>query len=479
MSKPVNAKTALRILPSVDQLLRTETAINLRKSLGVSRVTELARTVTDQMRNQILAREMSNGDTRENLLRKAEQWLMAEGLRESKAGIRRVINATGVIIHTNLGRAPLSSAAREAVSEEAAGYCTLEFDVNSGTRGRRGARVEELLIELTGAEDALVVNNCAASALLILRVLAGDGETLVSRGELVEIGGDFRVPDVMLNSGTRMIEVGTTNRTHLEDYRRAITESTRLIMRVHPSNYRIVGFATSPSLSELAELAHDKNLILFEDAGSGVLMDLDRYELGDEPKIGDCISQGADVVSFSGDKLLGATQAGLIVGRREIVERLRRHSLYRALRVDKLTLAALESTLEAHRRGTALQEVPVLHMLSMSKAEIASRAQKLVEDLSGNSPVAELLLEIQDGESAVGGGSGPATHPSTVLIALQHPRLSADEIQAHLRQSSPPIIARIAEGRVLLDLRTVDPSDETELLDSIRHMAAEANSSHP
>lgn len=478
MSKPVNAKTALRLLPSVDQLLRTETGMNLRKSLGVSRVAVLARTVTDQMRTQILAREISNGDTRENLLRKAEQWLMAQGLRESNARIRRVINATGVILHTNLGRAPLSSAAREAVSEEAAGYCTLEYDVDSGTRGRRGARVEELLIELTGAEDALVVNNCAASALLILRVMAGDGETLVSRGELVEIGGDFRVPDVMLNSGTHMIEVGTTNRTHLEDYRRAITERTRLIMRVHPSNYRIVGFATSPSLSELAELAHDQNLILFEDAGSGVLMDLERYELGDEPKIGDCISQGADVVSFSGDKLLGATQAGLIVGRRLIVDRLRKHSLYRALRVDKLTLAALESTLEAHRRGTALQEVPVLRMLSMSKAEIASRAQKLVEALSGNPPVAELILEIQDGESAVGGGSGPATHPSTVLIALQHPRLSADEIQNHLRQSDPPIIARVADGKVLLDLRTVAASDEAELLDSIRHMALKADISH-
>jgi L-seryl-tRNA(Ser) seleniumtransferase len=479
MSKPVNAKNALRILPSVDQLLRTATGMNLRKSLGVSRLTVLARTVTDQMRSQILAREISNGDTRENFLRKAEQWLMAEGLRERKAGIRRVINATGVILHTNLGRAPLSSAAREAVSEEAAGYCTLEYDVNSGTRGRRGARVEELLVELTGAEDALVVNNCAASALLILRVLAGDGETLVSRGELVEIGGDFRVPDVMLNSGTHMIEVGTTNRTHLEDYRRAITERTRLIMRVHPSNYRIVGFASSPSLLELAELAHDNNLILFEDAGSGVLRDLDQYELGDEPKIGDCISQGADVVSFSGDKLLGATQAGLIVGRREIVDRLRRHSLYRALRVDKLTFAALESTLEAHRRGTALQEVPVLHMLSMSKAEIASRAQKLVEALSGNSPVAELILEIQDGESAVGGGSGPATHPPTVLIALQHPRLAADEIQSHLRQSDPPIIARIAEGKVLLDLRTVAPSDEAELLDSIRRLPVKTDSSPP
>ncbi len=317
MSEPVTGKTnALRLLPSVDQLLRTETAVRLRNLVGLSRLTVMARTVTDEMRAKILASEMSNGDTRESLLLQAEQRLKEVGAQESKTGIRRVINATGVILHTNLGRAPLSQAARAAVANEAAGYCTLEYDAVSGSRGRRGARVEELLIELTGAEDALVVNNCAAAALLILSVLAGDGETLVSRGELVEIGGDFRVPDVMLNSGTRMIEVGTTNRTHLDDYRRVITESTRLIMRVHPSNYRIVGFATSPSLSELAELAHDKKLVLFEDAGSGVLTDLGQYELGDEPVIRDCISAGADVVSFSGDKLLGATQAGLIVGRR-------------------------------------------------------------------------------------------------------------------------------------------------------------------
>ena len=261
MSEPATAKTYdLRLLPSVDQLLRTETAVSLRNLVGLSRLTVMARTVTEEMRARILANEMSNGDTRETLLLQAEQRLKEVGAQESKTGIRRVINATGVILHTNLGRAPLSQAARAAVVSEAAGYCTLEYDAVSGSRGRRGARVEELLIELTGAEDALVVNNCAAAALLILSVLAGDGETLVSRGELVEIGGDFRVPDVMSNSGTRMIEVGTTNRTHLDDYRRVITESTRLIMRVHPSNYRIVGFTTSPSLSELAELAHDEKL---------------------------------------------------------------------------------------------------------------------------------------------------------------------------------------------------------------------------
>ncbi|MDQ3172393.1 MAG: L-seryl-tRNA(Sec) selenium transferase [Acidobacteriota bacterium] len=475
MSEPATAKTsALRSLPSVDQLLRTETAVSLRKLVGLSQLTALARIVTDEMRAKIQASEMSNGDTRETLLLQAEQRLKEVGAQESKTGIRRVINATGVILHTNLGRAPLSQAARAAVAGAAAGYCTLEYDAVSGSRGRRGARVEELLIELTGAEDALVVNNCAAAALLILSVLAGDGETLVSRGELVEIGGDFRVPDVMSNSGTQMIEVGTTNRTHLDDYRRAITEGTRLIMRVHPSNYRIVGFTTSPSLSELAQLAHDQKLGLFEDAGSGVLTDLGPYELGNEPVISDCISEGADVVSFSGDKLLGSTQAGLIVGRREIVNGLRRHSLYRALRVDKLTLAALEATLESHRRGTALQDVPALHMLSLRREEIELRAKNLTESLSQRSPNSGLIIAIREGKSAVGGGSGPATHPATVLISLQHASLSAEEIQRRLRLSSPPVIARIAGGRVLIDLRTVAPEEEPELIDAISHLIGES-----
>ncbi|MDQ3668270.1 MAG: L-seryl-tRNA(Sec) selenium transferase [Acidobacteriota bacterium] len=480
MSEPAIPKTsALRLLPSVDQLLRTETAVKLRKLVGLSRLTVLARTVTDELRANILAGEKSNGDTREALLLRAKQRLQEVGAQESMRGIRRVINATGVILHTNLGRAPLSQAAREAVASQAAGYCTLEYDAVAGLRGRRGARVEELLIELTGAEDAIVVNNCAAAALLILSVLAGDGETLVSRGELVEIGGDFRVPDVMLNSGTHMIEVGTTNRTHLDDYRRVITEVTRLIMRVHPSNYRIVGFTTSPSLSELARLAHDQKLVLFQDAGSGVLTDLAPYELGDEPIISDCISEGADVVSFSGDKLLGATQAGLIVGRREIVSRLRRHSLYRALRVDKLTLAALEATLESHRRGTTLQDIPVLQMLSLSKEEIEVRTKNLTATLAQRPPDSGLTIAVEEGKSAVGGGSGPATHPATVLISLQHASLSADEIQRRLRLSSPPVIARIAEGKVVIDLRTVAPREEPEILAAIRHLSGESLTSTP
>jgi L-seryl-tRNA(Ser) seleniumtransferase len=480
MSQPRGAKTGfLRSLPSVDQLLRTDTAVSLRNLVGLSRLTVMARTVTDEMRKRILANQMSNSETRETLLLKAEGRLKEVGAQESKRGIRRVINATGVILHTNLGRAPLSPAARAAVASDAAGYCTLEYDAISGARGRRGAQVEEQLIELTGAEDALVVNNCAAAALLILSVLAGDGETLVSRGELVEIGGDFRVPDVMLNSGTCMIEVGTTNRTHLDDYRRVITERTRVILRVHPSNYRIVGFTTSPSLSELADLAHDANVVLFEDAGSGALSHLGAYGLGDEPVIRDCISDGADVVSFSGDKLLGATQAGLIVGRREIVSRLRGHSLYRALRVDKLTLAALAATLESHRRGTALQDIPALQMLALSTQDIEARAKRLTENLSKRSPDSGLIVALEGGESAVGAGSGPATHPVTVLISLEHPSLSADEIQRRLRLSSPPIITRISDRKVLIDLRTVAPLEEPELLNALGQLADENLNSNP
>lgn len=467
MSEPSIAKTtALRALPSVDQLLRTEAAMELRQRVGASRLTSVARSVTDEMRAEIQSGELRGSATREALLDLSVKRLKDACLREEQSGIRRVINATGVILHTNLGRAPLSEAARNAITE-ASGYCTLEYDPTTGSRGRRGARVEALLMELTGAEDALVVNNCAAAAFLILSVLARDGETLVSRGELVEIGGDFRVPDVMANSGTRMIEVGTTNRTRLEDYRRAITPHTRVLMRVHQSNYRIVGFTTLPILSDLADLAREAKLILFEDAGSGALFDLDEQGLGDEPVIKDSIAEGADVVSFSGDKLLGAPQAGLIVGKREIVDRLRKHSLYRALRVDKLTLAALEATLEAYSRGVALNDVPALRMLALPPAEIEQRAHNLVRRVSEKLGDPALTIELLKGESAVGGGSGPNTHPETTLISLQHSDIPADEIQAGLRAASPPVIARIADGKVLLDLRTVDPPEESELVEAL------------
>jgi L-seryl-tRNA(Ser) seleniumtransferase len=462
----------LRALPSVDALLRSKTAVALRDGVGAERLTVLARRVTEEMRSELQANggvEIGNGgDSREGLLSAAERRLEAACRRATGRGLRRVVNATGVILHTNLGRAPLSEGARGALAHEAAGYCTLEWDLESGKRGGRGARVEQLLTELTGAEAALVVNNCAAAALLTLTVLARDGESIISRGELVEIGGDFRVPDVMAQSGTRMIEVGTTNRTRLSDYQRMLTDQTRLIVRVHASNYRIVGFSSVPTLAELAELAHKAAIPLYEDAGSGALVDLRQYGVSGEPVISESIASGADVVSFSGDKLLGGPQAGLIVGRRELVRRLRSNPLYRALRADKLILGALEATLETHRRGAALSEIPALSMLSSTYAEVESRARAFVSRLSLDSNPGALKVEIVPGHSAVGGGAAPTTSPRTALIALEHETLSAGDLERALRGMNPPVIARIGEGRVLLDLRTVCKAEETELFQALR-----------
>lgn len=435
-----NLNDNLRHVPSVDQLLRTDAARELRERVGTRKATNIARSVIAEIR--ALVRSGTAGD---GLLAEAIRRMEATAQRESQSGIKAVINATGVLLHTNLGRAPLSQAAREAINE-AARYCSLEYDLESGVRGGRGTRVESLLKDLTGAEDALVVNNCAAAALLIIKVLAGDGETIVSRGELVEIGGDFRVPDVMASSGTRMVEVGTTNRTHLQDYQRAINANTRLIMRVHPSNYRIVGFASSPERAELAALAHEAELPLYEDAGSGQLADLRKYGVVDEPVVREIVESGVDVISFSGDKLLGSAQAGLIVGKQSIVSRLRKHPLYRALRSDKLRLAALEATLVSHRRDVAAAEVPVIEMLSVTAEELEQRARGLAEGLD---------LALIEGESALGGGAGPTSTFPTTLIAITHPDKSAQEIEHELRHYSPPIIARISDGKVLLDLRTV------------------------
>ncbi len=515
----------LRALPSVDALLHTPEARRLRTRLGPERLTALARAVAEELRGELRARDgealelddgagaastndkeggVSNeeesaasnekqgarsgdgfrrdaadssghdasGFTREALLAEGARRLALAAEREAASGLRRVVNATGVVLHTNLGRAPLSEAARRAVSREAAGYCTLEYDIETGSRGRRGARAESLLAELTGAEDALVVNNCAAAALLVLAALAREGETIVSRGELIEIGGDFRVPDVMAQSGTALVEVGTTNRTRLSDYERAINERTRLFMRVHPSNYRIVGFTAAPALAELARLAHERNLFLYEDAGSGALQDLSPFGLAGEPVIRDSVAQGADVVTFSGDKLLGAAQAGLVVGRREIIERLRRHPLYRALRADKLALAALEATLDSYRRGEAACEVPALRMLAATRDEIESRVRAFGQRLQARLGSGALTFEIVEGQSAIGGGSAPTTHPPTALIALTHTSLSASALDDRLRRAAPPVIARILDGRVMLDLRTVSEEEEDELLDALASVAA-------
>ena len=453
----------LRHVPSVDQLLRTDLARRLRETLGLKRLTAIARTVTNELRASLRNDLTINGHTPEALLAEAVRRIEETAQRENETGIKKVINATGVLLHTNLGRAPLSAAARAAI-DEAAGYCNLEYDVTTGTRGKRGARVESLLQDLTGAEAALVVNNCAAAALLILTVLAQDGETIVSRGELVEIGGDFRVPDVMASSGTRMVEVGTTNRTHLEDYRRAINANTRLIMRVHPSNYRIVGFASTPEVAELAALAHEHKLPLYEDGGSGVLSDLRAYGVVDEPTVSEIVAAGVDVISFSGDKLLGSAQAGLIVGKQAIIERLRKHPLYRALRSDKLRLAALEATLASHRRDHAVAEVPVLQMLAVTADDIEQRAKEVVDQVTQT----DFILTIEPGDSAVGGGTAPTSNLRSALIAISHPRKSASALEQQLRHSSPSVIARIADDKVLLDLRTVASDDLPHLISALK-----------
>jgi len=460
----------LRELPSIDSLLRTTTALSLQPLIGAEHLGALARRVADELRQEILAAgnaegsvEDRDGDfSRDSLLEEAERRLATIHQQESIRGLSRVINATGVILHTNLGRAPLSESARRAILE-AAGYGNLEFDLGTGTRGRRGARAEDLLANITGAESALVVNNCASAALLALIVLARDGETIVSRGELVEIGGDFRVPDVMAQSGTHMIEVGTTNRTRLSDYRKAISANTRLLMRVHTSNYRIVGFTKTPTLEELAALAHDAGLLLYEDAGSGALIDFSGYGIEGEPVIRASIEAGADVVSFSGDKLLGGPQAGCVVGRAAIIERMRRHPLYRALRADKLRLAALEATLEAYARDASVNELPTHRAIACTVSEIRDRANGLISRLPHGKTDEAFTFETVDGESASGGGSAPTSRLPTVLISLTHDTLTPNQIEAALRRSHPPVIARIVDDRVLFDLRTVAESEEREL----------------
>lgn len=466
----------LRNLPSVDGLLRTEAASGLVSKFGLQSVTRLARTVIEQLRTELggPTRSYEDMSSKQGLLAEAAKRLEAAAMSETLDRLRRVINATGVILHTNLGRAPLADSVRDAMVDTAAGYCTVEYDLETGSRGRRGRKAEELLAELTGAEAGVVVNNGAAAALLVLTALTNGGEVVLSRGELVEIGGDFRIPDVMLSSGAELSEVGTTNRTKIVDYERAITPKTVMLMRVHPSNYRLVGFTAAPELGELAELAHSRGLWLYEDAGSGALIDLTEHGLRGEPIIRESIAVGVDVVSFSGDKLMGGIQAGLIVGRAELLERIRRHPLYRALRPDKTTLAAVEATLSIYRRGMELTEIPTLAMLAAKTDGIKARAESFITRLTAV-PTRELTVQLILGESAIGGGSAPTTHPTTMLIALSHTKLSTDRLAAALRENDPPVIARIVDDRVALDLRTVSEKEEAELAAALARSALVEN----
>jgi len=454
-------ESALSALPSVDSLLKTRTGEAAVQKFGARSAASLARGSVDALRKQVTGEGLTG--SKEDLAALAESVFAAAVRGEERSGVHAVINATGVIIHTNLGRAPLSDSAVEAI-REASGYCNLEYDLVSGKRGRRGERAEWMLAELTGAEDALVVNNCAAAAVLVLSSLCAGGEAVISRGELVEIGGDFRVPDVMKRSGAQLAEVGTTNRTRLSDYERAINDNTRMILKVHPSNYRIIGFTSIPSVRELAELAHSRGLLFYEDAGSGALVDLSRFGLGDEPLISESIAAGADVVTFSGDKLMGSVQAGLLVGRAEVIGRIRAHPLYRAFRPGKMVYAALEATLSAFERGTEFEEIPVLKMLAATREEIDSRTASVMAELQERlGGIGGVAVEKISAESVIGGGSAPGAHAATAAVSIRHQKLSSNEIEARLRNCDPPVAARIYEDAVLLDLRTV-AEDQIETL---------------
>jgi L-seryl-tRNA(Ser) seleniumtransferase len=470
MPSAKTTNSALRNLPSVDELLRSEAGRSIIESAGERHAAAIVRQVIDELRQEISITG-ARARSKEELLAFGERRSANAWASENLAGIHRVINATGVIIHTNLGRAPLSENARHAIAD-AAGYCTLEYDLETGKRGPRGALAEGLLAELTGAESVLIVNNCAAAAFFVLTVFAAGGEVVISRGELVEIGGDFRVPDVLSQSGATLREVGTTNRTKLTDYEKAINKKTRVLLRVHPSNYRIVGFTATPSVSDLAAIAEKHRILFYEDIGSGALLDLGRFGLGDEPVVSASIEAGADLVTFSGDKLLGGPQAGIIAGKSEFIEKLRKHPLYRALRVDKLTYAALEATLDAYRRDPAASNVPVQQMLAIGKDEIEARALRFTEMLRNTlDSKSNLKFEIRDGESAIGGGAAPAAHLETKLIAFSHQTTSPRRLELALRQSKPPVIARLVDSKVVIDLRTVSETEEPELLDVVASLA--------
>lgn len=478
-----------RELPAVDELLREPGISALVAQEGQAAVADACRAVLARLRSEISAGRLDSAKL--TLALSGIQPAIENELRRALGySLRSVINATGVILHTNLGRAPLAAAALQHIRETAGTYSNLEFDLDSGERGKRDVHIDRLFRKLLSDEidepepgragtpvppiehdfggagvrarpstvSTIVVNNNAAAVLLALNTLADGGEVIVSRGELVEIGGSFRIPDVMTKSGAILREVGTTNRTHIADYERAVNERTKLLLRVHRSNFEITGFTEQPSVGELVALAQKHKLPLMEDLGSGALFDLRSVGINNEPGVLDSLRAGVHVVTYSGDKLLGGPQAGLISGREDLVKKMRSNSLFRALRVDKLTYAAIEATLLSYvKRDYAA--IPALHMMELSKAEITRRAEVLASRVNSDKLKAELL----DGESLVGGGSAPSAVLQTTLLAVSCYGLSASELAARLRGGDPLVITRVEEGRVLLDLRTVFPEQDRVL----------------
>ncbi|PYR34636.1 MAG: L-seryl-tRNA(Sec) selenium transferase [Acidobacteria bacterium] len=459
--------TDFRVIPSIDELRRSAAARALEAEFGPDATLDALRDAAADLRAAIAG---GNGDLASEADAAARiETAAAARLRDAfRPSLQPVINATGVVIHTNLGRAPLAPAAIERIAAVARGYSSLEYDIARGARGRRDVHAERLLCRVTGAEAAVVVNNNAAAALIVLAALAAGREVIVSRGELVEIGGGFRVPDVMAQSGAVLREVGTTNKTRAADYAAAINDKTALILRVHPSNFRIEGFTERPRLTDLVTLARKFNIPVAEDLGSGHLgsewgrsaVGAGSDPVGMEPAAGETIAGGADLCFFSGDKLLGGPQAGIIVGRAALVDRVRRHPLMRALRVDKMTYAALDATLTEYAAGRAAATIPVQRMLAASGDDIRARADAVASAIRA---IGGWRAEPIEGASAVGGGSAPGVALPTWLVAVEKDGLSADALESRLRQLAPPIVARIERDRLVLDLRTVSPEQDGDL----------------
>jgi L-seryl-tRNA(Ser) seleniumtransferase len=447
----------LRKLPSVDKLLQEDAVAGLVEQYGRELTLDALRAALDDARQAILGGEPA--PEAEPLIATATRRLVAN----VRPSLYPVINATGVIIHTNLGRAPLSERARQAMAQVSIGYSNLEYDMVAGARGSRYAHAAELLRRLTSAEDALVVNNNASAVLLTLTALAKDRDVLISRSQLVEIGGGFRIPDVMRQSGACLVEVGTTNRTYVRDYADVLHPiNTALLLRVHHSNFSITGFVHEPMLAELVALGDEYAVPVMDDLGSGTLLETELYGLAHEPTIQESIAAGVSVVTASGDKLLGGPQAGLIMGKADLITKLRRHPLARAVRVDKTTLAGLQATLLAYLEGKAAQEVPVWRMIATPVQVLARRARKWQRALKE----AGAPTSVVAAESTVGGGSLPGQTLPTRALALEVS--SPDALAAHLRAADPPVVARIEDGRLLLDPRTVLPEQDTMLIEAVR-----------
>lgn len=449
----------LRNLPSVHELI--EESSSLLKTTSVKLIKEAAREVLATWRSRIL-----EGEEQIPLLEELAVEVAFKARRKQMSGLRKVINATGVIIHTNLGRSPLSREVCQEIKSIAEGYCSLEINLETGKRGWRYAYVEELLCRLTGAEAALVVNNNAAAVFLALQTLACGREVIVSRGELVEIGGSFRIPEVLKHSGAHLVEVGTTNKTYLSDYEKAITPETALLLKVHPSNFRVLGFTHEITRKELVELGRRNLLPVLEDLGSGALVDVGIFGVPSEPTVQESIRAGIDVVTFSGDKLLGGPQAGIILGRSGCLQQMKKNHLMRALRVDKLILAALEATLRLYIEEKQFNSIPVLRMLSLSYEQLEARAKKLLANLQERVGE-ECSLQLQEGFSRVGGGALPMAELPTLLVALKPKMLTPNSLSSRLRRSNPAVLARLQNDSLLLDPRTIVENDEGTLIEVI------------